>query len=86
MLASELTLECGCKLPVVADACQVHDERMPVCIGLMGDHSVSVLRDTGCSTVVVKRELVDDEQMTAGTESCILTDGTVTKKNASCGD
>ena len=26
MLASELTLECGCKLPVVADACQVHNE------------------------------------------------------------
>ena len=77
MLASELTLECGCKLPVVADACQVHNERMPVCIGLMGDQSVSVLRDTGCSTVVVKRELVDDEQMTGGTETCILIDGTV---------
>ena len=28
MLASELTLECGCKLPVVADACQVHNRRM----------------------------------------------------------
>jgi len=50
---------------------------MPVCIGLMGDQSVSVLRDTGCSTVVVKRELVDDEQMTGGTETCILIDGTV---------
>ena len=72
MLAAELTLECGCKLPVVADASQVHNERMPVCIGLMGDQSVSVLRDTGCSTVMVKRELVDDEQMTGGTESCIL--------------
>jgi len=77
MLASELTLECGYKLPVVADACQVHNERMPVCIGLMGDQSVSVLRDTGCSTVVVKGELVDDEQMTGGTETCILIDGTV---------
>jgi len=55
-LASELTLECGCKLPDVADACQVHNERMPVCIGLMGDQSVSVLRDTGRSTLVVKRE------------------------------
>jgi len=59
MLASELTLECGCKFPVVADACQVHNERMPVCIGMTGDQSVSVLRDTGCSTLVVKRELVD---------------------------
>ena len=26
MLTSELTLECGCKLPVVADACQVHND------------------------------------------------------------
>jgi len=43
----------------------------------MGDQSVSVLRDTGCSTVVVKRELVDDEQMTGGTETCILIYGTV---------
>jgi len=77
MLASELTLECGCKLLVVADACQVHNERMPVCIGMMGGQSVSVLSDTGCSTVVVKRELVDDEQMTGGTETCILIDGTV---------
>ena len=32
-LASELTLECECKLLVVADACQVHNKRMPVCIG-----------------------------------------------------
>ena len=36
-----------------------------------------MLRDTGCSTVVVKRELVDDEQMTGGTETCISIDGTV---------
>jgi len=49
-------------LPVVADACQVHNERMPVCIEMMGGQSVSVLRDTGCSTVVVKTELVDDQQ------------------------
>jgi len=61
----------------VADACQVYNERMPFCIGLTGDQSVSVLADTGCSTVVVKIELVDDEQMTDGTETCILIDGTV---------
>jgi len=77
MLASELTLESGCKLPVVADACHVHNERMPVCLGLMGNQSVSVLSDAGCSTVVVKRKLVDDKQMTGGTETCILIDGAV---------
>jgi len=36
-----------------------------------------VLIDTGCSTVVVKRALVDEEQMAGGTETCILIDGTV---------
>jgi len=77
MLASELILECGCKLPVVADACHVHDERMPVCIGLMGNQSGSVLRDARCSTVVAKRELVDDKQMIGGTETCILIDSAV---------
>jgi len=61
----------------VADACRVHNERMPVCIGMVGGQSVSVLRDTGSSTVVEKRELVDDEQMTGGKETCILIDGTV---------
>jgi len=30
LAASELTLECGCKLPVAEDACQVHNERMTV--------------------------------------------------------
>jgi len=43
----------------------------------MRDQSVSVLRDALCSIVVVKRELVDDEQMTGGTETCTLIDGTV---------
>ena len=38
-----------------------------------------MLRDTGCSTVVVKRELVSNKQMTGGTETCILIDGTVTR-------
>jgi len=65
------------QVAVVADASQIHKERMPACIGLMGDQSVSVLRDAGCSTVVAKRELVNNEQMTGGTETCILIDGTV---------
>ena len=79
MLNAEVTLECDCKLPVIADACQSYKERMPVCIGMIGDQNVSVLRDTGCSTVVVKRDLVNEDQMTGGTETCILIDGTVRK-------
>jgi len=50
---------------------------MPVCIGMTGGQSISVLRHTRCWTVVVKRESVNNEQMTGETESCILFDGTV---------
>ena len=30
---ADVTTECGCKSPVIADACQSYKERMPVCIG-----------------------------------------------------
>ena len=40
---------------------------------------VKVLRDTGCSGVVVKRDLVDDSQLTEETTDCGLIDGTVRK-------
>ena len=74
---SEITLECGCKLPVIADACQFHKERMPVCIGAMDNQNVSVFRDTGCSTVVVKRGSVSNDKLTGGTETCVLIDCTI---------
>lgn len=38
---------------------------------------VSVLRDTGCSTVVVRRSLVDEDQLTGSNETCVLIDGTI---------
>jgi len=41
---------------------------MPVCIGMIGNQNVSVLRDTGCSTVVVKRDLVNEDHMTFSTK------------------
>lgn len=75
----ELTLECGCKVPVVADACNtVRSGRtnMPVSHGWVDGKSVSVLRDTGCSAVVVRRDLVKDCQLTGGSTLCILIDGT----------
>ena len=37
---------------------------------------LSVLRDTGCSTVVVRRGLVKD-QLTGKNEMCFLIDGTI---------
>jgi len=41
---------------VAHDTENCHECNKTVCVGLMGDQSVSVLRDTGCSTVVLKRE------------------------------
>ena len=38
--------------------------QMPTSIGMVGNKSVTVLRDTGCSGEIVKRELVAERQLT----------------------
>ena len=37
---------------------------MPTSDGLVGNKSVTVLRDTGCSGVIVKKDLVKEKQPT----------------------
>ena len=71
--------DCGTQLPVIADACHAPDkaQRMPVAEGSVEGKPVSVLRDTGCTTIVVRRSLVPDDQLTGQEEQCILIDGTV---------
>ena len=49
---------------------------MPVAVGKLFEKQVQVLRDTGCSTVVVKRGLVPDDKLTGKTIVCMLIDGT----------
>jgi len=44
---------------------------------MVNNTSVEVMRDTGCSTVVVKRDLVTLEQLTGRTEACVLIDGVI---------
>ena len=46
-----------------------------------GNQIVSASRGRGCSTVVVKHDLVNDDQMTGGTETCILIDGSNNNDN-----
>ncbi len=79
MLADFVELKCGCVYPVIADACSSGPAtaKMPVVEGYVGRHKVRVLRDTGCSTVVVRRELVSEELLTGQEETCILIDGTI---------
>ena len=67
----QIELAGGEKIPVVSAACQdtgegkrenlVLTERMPVKEGKVNGQSVSVLRDSGCSGIVVRRSLVRDE-------------------------
>ena len=52
---------------------------MPFETGYVGKHRVSVLRDSRCSTAVVKRSLVEPYQFTGNYQHCILIDGTVRK-------
>lgn len=42
----------------------------------MDGKPVTVLRDTGCSGIVVKRSLVDDNSLTCSKQVCVLADGT----------
>jgi len=45
---------------------------MPVADGLLGKQRVRVLGDTGCSTVVVRRSLISEENLTGQEETCVL--------------
>jgi len=58
LCGTEVMFDYGCRIPVIADACKSGLGRMSVGTGWIRDRNV--LRDTGCSTVVIKRSLVDD--------------------------
>ena len=78
-----ITLDCGHRMTVlnqVTAACKpknLNDSVMPIQQGRIGIHEVTVLRDSGCSGVVVKSELVNPNQMTGEVKTCVLIDGTV---------
>ena len=79
MLGTEVELKCGCIAPVLADACGISckmNAKMPVTDGKLEGKDVTVLRDTGCSTIVVKRKLVSDDRLTGKMIVCVMIDGT----------
>ena len=49
---------------------------MPVVRGRVGEKPVDVLRDTGCSGIVMKRELVSEDQFTGDFNVMLLIDNT----------
>ena len=50
---------------------------MPVTDGLLENQPVRVLRDTGCSAVIVRRSLVSETKLTGQKARCVLIDGTI---------
>lgn len=50
---------------------------MPIVKGCIGDRPINVLRDTGCSRAVIRRDLIKPDQMTGQNQKCILADGRV---------
>jgi hypothetical protein len=81
----DVKLACGCSLPVVASACSrtgrcpshLRLVNTPTRPGRVNDVIVDVMRDTGCSTVVVRQNLVRSDQLTGRKEACVLIDGVV---------
>ena len=53
------------------------EANVPVCEGRVGDAPVRVLRDTGCSSIVVKEDLIPEEDKFREYATLILADGTV---------
>ena len=79
----QLLLACGKKTPLLSSACvqplSGTRSKISVVKGKIGDKTVDVLRDTGCSGIVVKKELVSVGQCT-GDFNCMLSiDNTVRK-------
>ena len=54
-------------------------ERIPPFFGCVGDKVITVLRDTGCSGAVIRKELILDAQMTGQIQRCFFS------RRQSCG-
>ena len=73
-------LACGKKIPLLSSACVEPltgvRSQMSVVKGRVGEKSFDVLRDTGCSGIVVKRDLVSEDQFTGDFNVMLLIDNT----------
>ena len=61
---------------ILSSSCQsLYSPAMPATSGFVEGKPVSVLRDTGCSGIVIRRSKVSDKNLTGKTQVCILADG-----------
>ncbi|XP_041452935.1 uncharacterized protein LOC121406002 isoform X3 [Lytechinus variegatus] len=78
--SDRVTLKCGHQIPILSAACgERNSEEMPVVAGFVGKQQVKVLRDSGCSGVIIRRGLVHEDQLTGEIRVCVLIDHTVRK-------
>ena len=63
----------------LTSACRTEPTSMPVTEGRLGEIKISVLRDTGCSGVVVGKCLIDADQVIGVEQTCMLADGSKIK-------
>ena len=75
--ATELVLNCGHKVPILSSCVSKLPTNMPVSKGYVGDKLVQVLRDTGCSGVVVQKSLVTEKQYNGRSQRCAFIDGSI---------
>ncbi|XP_069140237.1 uncharacterized protein [Argopecten irradians] len=64
--------------PTLSESCNIRmagAKGMPIASGYVGDHFVTVLRDSGCSGVVVRKDLVDSSRISDRRQVCSLADG-----------
>ena len=73
-------VDCGCQHEFLGATCKLWDKkRMPLKEGKVDGMIVKVYRDTGCSGVVVRKNLVKPHQYTGQICTCFLIDGTERK-------
>ena len=79
---NSVRLQCGHRINFLNMACpdkSTRNSQMPTCEGLLDGKRVVVLRDTGCSSAVVRSSLVPKDQFLGENQTCVLIDGTVRK-------
>ena len=74
----EVTLPSGEKVPLIVGAGTIdEDDGLTIESGFVNKMPVRVLKDSGCTGIVVRKNYVRPEQMTHNQRKCILIDNTV---------
>ena len=80
MTPGNLELRCGCQLPYVgclSESSLAADCRLPTVTGRVNGQNVSVLRDTGCTTAVIREGIVNGDQRTGQYKCYRMMDGSI---------